>query len=217
MPRRRSRGYLHRSGQAAAENEIEPIPKGMAGHCGLPVEKRDQAIARALVRDTVKNGISRQQRISGKIHLRDQAREQPRAEKRKVNVRRAPGILMVLPRVGAGFYGDKTIAAFTIGEHASAAGEIRVERRAMLIHTMAVAPRRVGLPNFDKSSRNAAPFFIQYAPAHDDAFADGFTAVLPRQVIVVLADVAMAESGAGELGQSVRQQNQRLLGGTLTG
>src|SRR5437879_11559047 len=187
----------------------------MAWYGGFPIEKRYQAVSRVLVRDTVKNSVEWQQSIFREIHLRDQARQQPRAEERKVNVCGAPGILMILPRVRAGFYGDKTIAALAIGEHASAAGEIRIERRAVLIHTMPIAPRRVGLPNLHQRSGNGAPLFIQYAAAHDDAFAEGFATVLVRQVIIVFAHGAMAQDGAGQLRQSVRQRNPRLDSGTI--
>src|SRR2546427_755774 len=211
----RSRRDFHGRGLAAAENDVKAIAERMAWYGGFPIEKRDQAVSRVLVRDAVENGVEWQQRISRKIHLRDQARQQPRAEERKVNVRGAPGILMILPRVLAGFYGDKTIAALGIGEHASAARKIRIERRAVLIHSVPIAARRVGLPNLHQRSGNGAPFFIQYAAAHDDAFAEGLAAVLVRQVIIVFADVAMAEDGAGELRQCVRQENQRLFRGTL--
>src|SRR4029077_5741079 len=110
-------------------------------------------------------------------------------KERKVNVRRAPGIRMILPRVGAGVNGDKPVAALAIREHAAAACEIRVERRGMLVHAMTVAPRRLGLPNFDQGSRNRASFLIQHESAHDDSFSLSFPAVLLREVIVVGADV----------------------------
>src|SRR5260370_10874506 len=102
MLRRRSPRCLHGSGLAAAQNKLKMISEGVAGNSGVPVKMGYQAIARVLVGDAVKNGVKGQQRIPRKIHLRDQAREQSRAKKRKVNVRRAPGIGMILPRVSAG-------------------------------------------------------------------------------------------------------------------
>src|SRR2546427_10044945 len=118
MTRSRSRRDLHGRGLAAAENDVEAIAERMARDGGFPIEKRDQAVSRVLVRDAVENGVEWQQRISRKIHLRDQARQQPRAEERKGNGCGAPGILMILPRGRAGVYGDKTIAARAVGEHA---------------------------------------------------------------------------------------------------
>ena len=117
-----------------------------------------------------------------------------------MNVRRAPRIRMIFPRVGARFYGDKTIAALSVCEDTPAAREIRVERCTMLVHSMTVPARRVRLPNFNQRSGNGVSFFIQYAPAHDDAFSEGFPAVLVSQVIIVRTNVAMAENGAGEFG-----------------
>ena len=118
---------------------------------------------------------------------------------------------MILPWVRARLYRNKTITALPIGQHASAAREIRVQRGIVLIHAMTVPSRRIGLPNLNQSSGNRAPFFISYSPADDYAFTEGLTAVLARQVVVVLSDVAMAEYGASELRQGVRQQDQRLF------
>src|ERR1700676_573087 len=158
--RRRSGMYLDGRSQTAAENDVKVISQRLTGHRGVPVKKRDQAIARVLVGNAVENGIERQQRISRKIHLRDQAREQPGTEEREVNVRRAPGVRMILPRVRARLYRNKTITAFPIGQHTSAAREIRVQRGIVLIHAMAVAPSRIGLPNLNESSGNRVAFFI---------------------------------------------------------
>src|SRR5260370_18373190 len=171
----------------------------MAGNGGIAVEERYQTIASVLDRDAIENGIKRQQRISRKIHLRNQAREQPLAKKRKMNVCRAPGIWMILPRVGTGFNGDKPIAALPIREHAAAAREIRVKRRAMLVNAMTSTPRRVHLPNFDQGSSNPPSMFIQHTPADDDSFSLGFPTVLVGEVVVVGADIAVAENRAGEL------------------
>ena len=192
----------------AAENDIETKAERMAGHRRAPVKQGYQAMSSFIVWNAIKNRIEWQQRISGKIHLRDQAREQPGSEERKVNVGRAPGIGVILPRVSTRFYGNQTVIALAIRQHASAAREIRVERRAMLIHAMAIASRRIGLPDFDQRSGNRASLFIQDTPAHNDAFSDGFAAMLPSEVIIVLADVAMAEDRATKLRQGVREQDQ---------
>ena len=49
-------------------------------------------LPRSFVRNGLQNGIVRKQRIAGKIHLRNQAANESATEKRKVNMRRAPGI-----------------------------------------------------------------------------------------------------------------------------
>src|SRR5579864_7052336 len=90
---------LHGSGFAATQNDIEAIAERVFGNGVLPIEGRYQARAGFLVRDAIEDGVERKQRISGKIHLRDQAREQPRAKKRKVNVRGTPGVGMIPPGV----------------------------------------------------------------------------------------------------------------------
>ena len=72
--------YLDGRSQTAAENDVKVISQSMTGHRGVPVEERDQARARVFIGNAVKNRIERQQRISRKIHLRDQAREQSGTE-----------------------------------------------------------------------------------------------------------------------------------------
>src|SRR5690242_682550 len=123
---------------------------------------------------------------------------------------------MILPRISAGFDGDKTIAALAVRKDAAATGEIRVKRRTVPINAMTVAPRRIGLPDSHPRPRNRAPVFIQNAPAHHDAFSRSFAVVLVCQVMIVRADSTVAENRAGEFTQRMRQQNERLFGVTLT-
>lgn len=82
----------------------------------------------------------------------------------------------------------------------------------MLIDTVPIPSRRVGLPDFDQGAWNRASIFIQHAPAHDDSLSLSFSTVLVRQVVVVGADVTVAKNRAGEFRQSVRQQDEWLFG-----
>jgi len=78
----------------------------------------------------------------GEIHLRDQARQHARAEQRKMDMRRAPRIVVVRPRVGAGLDGLELVPALGVGDGTPGAGEVRVERRVVQIARVVVAAAR---------------------------------------------------------------------------
>ena len=61
-----------------------------------------------------------------------------------------PGVVVVLPGIGAGLDRDEAVAAVVVGHDAAAAREVRVERRRVLVDAMAVAAGRVGLPDLDQ-------------------------------------------------------------------
>ncbi len=128
----------------------------------------------------MKDGIECEQRIAGKIHLRDQPSGERGAEKRKVNVLRAPGVVVIFPGVRARTNGDKTVAAVVVGESAAFAGEIRVERGIMLIVLVEVAAGGIGLPDFNEGAANGPAIFIDNAAGHFNAFAKRLALVLAR-------------------------------------
>ena len=126
----------------------------------------------------MKDRIELKQRIAGEIHLRDQPCGERGAEEGKVNVLWAPGVVVIFPRVSAGPHCDKTVAAVFVGESAAFAGEIRVERRVVLVIFVQVASGGVGLPNFNEGFADGAAIFVDDASADSDAFAERFTFVL---------------------------------------
>ena len=79
---------------------------------------------------------------------------------------------MIAPGVGAGLDGDEAVLTFRVRLRAAGAGEIRIERRGMLIDDMDVAAAGIGLPEFDQRIRHAAAVFVEHVAVHDDAFAD---------------------------------------------
>ena len=85
----------------------------------------DHARARLRVGHAVVDRVEREQRIAGKVHLRDQPLHRRVAEQREVDVLRAPGERVVLPRIGAGLDGDEAVPAVVVGEGAADAGEVR--------------------------------------------------------------------------------------------
>ena len=197
-------------GIAAAHHDVELIAKRMERHRGLPVEKRNQAIARALVGGAVENGIVGHEWVAGEIHLRDQASRECGAENREMYVGGAPGVVMVLPRIRAGLDGDEAIAPFGVGDSVAATGEIWVERRVVLIDGMCVAPGRVGLPDFHEGVRQRSTVLVGNAARDDDAFTDGFAVVLPGKIERFYIDEFFAEHRTRDFGKCLWKMHEWL-------
>src|SRR3989449_5466016 len=201
---------LHRRGIAAAQHDVEAVGERPFRNGVLPVERRDQASARFLVGDRVVHRVVLEQRVSRKIHLRDHAREERGAEQREMDVRRAPGIVVVAPGILARPNADEAVAAFGVGHGAPGAGEVRIERCIVLIGAVRVAPRRVRLPDFDQGVRHRLAVLVEHAPAHDNALADRLAPVLAGESVVGRLGVGVGENQAGQLGQRLRRHDERL-------
>src|SRR5256884_1772593 len=184
---------LHRRGIAAAQHDVEAVGERPFRNGVLPVEHRDQASARFLVGDRVVHRVVLEQRVSRKIHLRDHAREERGAKQREMDVRRAPGVVVVAPGILARPNADEAVAAFGVGHGAPGAGEVRIERRIVLIGAVRVAPGRVRLPDFDQAVRHRLAVLVEHAPAHDNALADRLGPVLAGGVGVGWVVVGLAQ------------------------
>ena len=152
----------------------------------------------------LKIGSLRHQRIAGEIHLRDQARGERGTKYRKVNVRGAPRVVVVLPGICAGLDGDEAIAAFGVGDGVAAAGEVWIERRVVLIDRVGVAACGVGLPDFDERVRQRLSVFIDDAAGDDDALAERLGGMLLGEIEGFYVDEVVAEDRAGDFGNCVR-------------
>ena len=86
-------GEVHRLGGGAV---LPPVRTEV-----VPAEH--EALARLLVGDRLEDRVEGEERVTGEVHLRDHPLREFGAEEREVDVRRPPCIVVVLPRVGAGF------------------------------------------------------------------------------------------------------------------
>src|ERR1017187_6900286 len=116
-----------------------------------------------------------------------------------MDVIRPPGIAMIAPRVSAGLHRDEFVVALLVGEGAARSGEIRIERRRMLIDIVHVTAAGIGLPDFHQCFGHRALVLVEYTAVHDDALAEGLALVLLGQIVVVLLDRVMAEGRTREL------------------
>ena len=131
-------------------------------------------------------------------------------EHREMDVGGSPCVGMVAPRISARFDRDEFVIACGIGFCATGSGEIRIERRGVLIDNMNVTAARIGLPDFEQRMRHASPVFIANMAVHNNAFAEGFTLVLDREIVIALAHGLLTVNRPGQLGQRVRHHNQGL-------
>src|SRR5262249_51637330 len=83
------------------------------------------------------------------------------------------------------------------------------ERRRVVVVVVAIAPGSVALPELNQGARDRAAVLVQDPPGDDDPLAERLAGVLTRQVVVGFADRAVAEQRAGELGDGVRQLDER--------
>ncbi len=110
-----------------------------------------------------------------------------------------------------GLTGDEAVFAVVTGQAAPAAREVRVERRVVVVDRVGVAAGGVRLPDLDQLATQRLAVRAQDAAADDDPLAEGLTIVLPRQVVVELPDLPVAEDRAGLLGERMRDDDERLL------
>src|SRR5204863_2400580 len=129
---------------------------------------------------------------------------------REVDMRRAPCVVMIAPGIFAGANRDEAVAALRVGRRASGAGEVRVERRIVLVGAMWVAPGSVGLPDLDQRMRNGLAVLVEHASVDDDALADRLAFVLASQIVISRLDIVMAENRTGQFRERLGRNDERL-------
>src|SRR5260370_16843988 len=116
-----------------------------------------------------------------------------------MDLRRAPGVLVSAPRISAGFDGYEPVPPLPIGQAAAGAGEVRVERRWVVVHRVHVSPGGVGLPHLDQCVTHRLAVAVDDAAADDDPFAERLAIMLPRQAGVPCEHRPAPKRGPGHL------------------
>src|SRR5208337_1082994 len=208
---------LHGSGVAATQHNIKA-----EAECDLrcrrgPVEDRDEPLARGFGRHTVVNRVEFEKGITGKVHLRDEACGERGTKNGEVNVPRAPGVVMIAPRIRAGTNGDETVAALFVSEGLPHASEIGIERSIVLIHFVQITSGGIGLPNLHQRMSDRAAIFIHKAAADDDALAERLAFVLAGEIEALGRNDFFGKEWAGSFRKRVRKLYQGLRGRALDG
>src|SRR5260370_41454009 len=99
-----------------------------------------------------------------------------------MDVRGAPGVLVVPQWISAGFDSDEPVPPLPIGQAAAGAGEVRVERRGVVVYRVDIPPGGVGLPYLHQRVSHRVAVAVDDATADDHPFAERLSIMLPRYV-----------------------------------
>ena len=123
---------------------------------------------------------------------------------------------MIAPGIRTRPDGREAVLSIFIGEAASRTGKVRVERGCVLFDLVQIAAGRIGLPDFDERIANWTTAIVEHAPGNDDALTNRL-AILYRvagHVIVQRLESVAAKYGTTQLGQGLREADERSLGRT---
>src|SRR5919112_6155018 len=101
-------------------------------------------------------------------------------------VRRTPGVVMVLPRIGSWLHRHEPVTAVVVGEAAASPREVRVERSRMPIVLVGVASGSVGLPDLNEAVPDRPAIAVEDAPRNDDPLTQRLAGILTGQIVVEL-------------------------------
>ena len=102
---------------------------------------------------------------------------------------------MIAPGICARLDGDEPIAPVVVGDAASCAGEVRVERGVVVVDLVRVPPGSIRLPDLDQLTAERLAVAPEDAAADDDPLAERLTLVLPREVGIAGVDGLFAVGG----------------------
>src|SRR4030095_8595037 len=104
------------------------------------------------------------------------------AEQREVDVCRAPSVAVVLPWVRPRLDRRKPVGPVIPGQAPADSGEVRINRRRMLVALVQVPAAGVGLPDLYQLTADRPTISVQHPAGDDDPLSNRLTAVLDRQV-----------------------------------
>jgi hypothetical protein len=122
--------------------------------------------------DGCDDGIVGDERITLEIHLGYQSLCKACSEHGKMDVGWPPAVDAIPKGVCAGLDRSEEVIAPLIGQHPTAATEIRVDRSDIGVVAVAVASAGIGLPYFDKRVGYRLAIAVEYVAVDDRLFAD---------------------------------------------
>src|SRR5438094_691173 len=99
-----------------------------------------------------------------------------------MDVRRSPGVAMILPWIGAGLDRDEAIEAFGISQAAAGSAEVGVQGGGVLVILVKVAAGGIGLPDLNDRAPHRAAITVKHATRHDNAIADPVPRIGPSML-----------------------------------
>ena len=192
------------------QHDVPLVAERPAGLGDLERERGHEARPGLVAGNGLEDRVEGEQRIPGEVHLGHEPGRPRRTEQREVDVRGAPRIVVVAPRIGARLHGDEAIPPLPVRPRPAFAGKVGVEGRIVAVAGMPVAPRRVRLPDLDEGIGNRAPALVDDPPAHHDSLSLGLTAgARVAGEVRVVAVRAGQPSGAGDLREGLADRDRR--------
>lgn len=129
-----------------------------------------------------------------------------------MDVRRAPRIVVISPRVTAWLYRHEPITAVLIRQRVATTCKARIQRSIVLIAGMQVPPGSVRLPEFYQRVRDGSRIFIEYAAAHDDPLSQRLSFMLAGEIYDGRGNVLRRKLRTRHFRKRVRNDHQGLAG-----
>src|SRR5256714_13509876 len=202
---------LKRGGFEPAQNDIEMVAERPLGFGRLQIKPGYQSLPGFFVGDGLKDRIKGKKRIAGKIHLRNQAGGEGWPENRKVNVRRPPGIFVVLPWISTGLDSYELIRPIFVRQSSACAAEVRVQWRRMIITIVTVSSAGIGLPNLNQCMRDGSSVVIENASAHNNSLAQRLACMLPCEIVITFTHRFISKNRPCNFRQRMWKHHQRFL------
>src|ERR1700730_608018 len=186
---------------ASPQYDIEAVGEALQRARCIEVESCRQTIGRRLVGDGCDDGIVGDERIPLEIHLGYQSLCKAGTEHQKREVGRPPAVDAIPKRVCAGLDLPEEVITALIGEHPTAATEIRVDRSDIGVVAVAVASAGIGLPYFDKRVGHRLAIAVEHVAVDDRLFADGLAlfGIIEDEIIIERTEFVRREYRAGYL------------------
>src|SRR5215210_3826206 len=182
---------LHRGGVFSFEHDVEAVAECPLRLRRFEVEGGDHTLAGLLIAHRLEDGGL--------------------PEERQMYVRRTPGVVMVVPRIGPGLYRHEAVAALTVREAAASPREVGIERSRVPIFLVGVASGGVGLPDLDEAVPDRASVAVEDTPGNDDPLAKRLAGMLAGQIAVKLPYETMTVRGTRDVRERPGEDNERLL------
>src|SRR5712691_9348087 len=93
-----------------------------------------------------------------------------------MDMRRSPGIGMILPGIRPRSDAQKSVNPVCVRQTATHAEKVRIERPRPLIPLVQVAASGVGLPDLQQGVRHRLTMIVEYAASHNDTLPNGLAA-----------------------------------------
>ena len=128
-----------------------------------------------------------------------------------MDVRRTPRVGVIAPRIRARLNGNELVPAILVGERTTGTGEIGIEGRVPTVDLVPIAAGGIRLPDLDQRVANRSSIFIEHTTRHHHPLAHWRRPVLRGQIMIEWTDAVVTIHRTTELGQRLRNDNERLL------